>query len=86
MTPSQLKYEVEKAGHARYYFTRKTMKIFGDTMKNYGVRTANVIENITEKKVECWELFRKRPVKMGLKSSAYFDKETFSQVFQKSSY
>ena len=30
MTPSQLKYEVEAAGHERHFFDRKTMKFFGE--------------------------------------------------------
>ena len=46
MTPSQLKYEVEVAGHERHFFDRKTMKFFGDTMSNYGVRST-VITSIT---------------------------------------
>lgn len=72
MTPSELKYEVEKAGHESEFFTRKTMKFFGDTMKNYGVRDAG----------DCWELHRKHPVKHGLNSSTYFDKVKFNRVFK----
>lgn len=34
MTPSELKYQVEQTGSN--FFDRKTMKFFGDTMKNYG--------------------------------------------------
>ena len=71
MTPSMLKYKVEKAGNEPYFFTRKTMKFFGDTMRNYGVCDAG----------DCWELFRRRPVKYGVKSSAYFSKETLKRVF-----
>jgi len=70
MTPSELKYQVEQSGTNPYYFTRKTMKFFGDTMRNYGVRSSG----------DNWELYRKRPVKHGLKTSAYFDKETFERV------
>lgn len=72
MTPSKLKYEVEKAGYDKYFFARSTMRFFGDTMRNYGVRDAG----------DCWELWRKRPVKHGLNGSAYFDKVTFKQVFK----
>lgn len=72
MTTSELKYHVEQAGHESYFFTRKTMKFFGDTMRNYGVRDAG----------DCWELYRKHPVKHGLKNSAYFDKVTFNRVFK----
>ena len=69
MTSSELKYNVEKTDS--YFFTRKTMKFFGDTMRNYGVRSYDA---------NTWELYRKRPVKHGLCSSAYFDKQTFERA------
>lgn len=71
MTASELKQKVEAAGHVTYFFTHKTMRFFGDTMKNYGVRDGG----------DCWELHRKRPVKHGLQSSAYFDKKTFKRIY-----
>ena len=88
MTPSELKYNVEMRGS--YFFTRKTMKFFGDTMKNYGVRDGGEIEiNWDEKgnyieiprKIEIWELYRKRPVKHGMWKTTYFDKKTFERVY-----
>lgn len=81
MTPSELKYQVEQAGRDPYFFTRSTMRFFGDTMRNYGVRDAGTIETPTGRRVEAWELYRRRPVKHGLSSSAYFDKSTFARVF-----
>ena len=69
MTPAELKYLTEDT--EPHFFTHKTMRFFGDTMRNYGVRSAG----------DYWELYRKRPVKHGLDSSAYFDKETFNRVF-----
>ena len=75
MTPSELKANVQET--EPYFFDRKTMKFFGDTMKNYGVRSA-MIDNMP-----VWELYRKRPVKHGLKTSAYFDQKTFERVFPK---
>lgn len=81
MTPSELKRQVEAAGHERYFFTRDTMKFFGDTMRNYGV-TETVIINSTGNLVDCWELYRKRPVKHGMIDSAYFCKETFKRIFK----
>ena len=48
MTPSQLKYEVEAAGHERHFFDRSTMKFFGDTMSNYGVRSIVITCNYNE--------------------------------------
>jgi len=80
MTPSDLKYEVEK-GKGSFFFTRETMKFFGDTMKNYGVRKAT-INTRTELNVPCWELYRKRPVKHGRKDSVYFNFE-FNRIFKK---
>lgn len=80
MTPSDLKIHVENTGS--YFFTRETMSFFGDTMSNYRVRSATVIDHFN-KKVECWELWRKRPVKYGECSSAYFDKQTFERVLPK---
>ena len=91
MTPSQLKANVEAAGHERHFFDRKTMKFFGDTMSNYGVRSTVITCNYNEHgqyveggvPVEVWELYRKRAVKHGLKASAYFDKVSFKQVFER---
>ncbi len=76
MKPSELKalYERNEEG-AALFFTHDTMRFFGDTMKNYGVRKIRVAEKWTESKpepFEAWELYRKKPVKHGLKSSAYF--------------
>jgi len=82
MTPSELKYQVENTKGESYFFTRQTMKFFGDTMKNYGVRSATV-DTHTQQNVDVWELYRKRPVKHGLQKSAYFDKQTFKRVFAK---
>ena len=81
MNASELKYQVEASREEPYFFTRKTMKFFGDTMRNYGVRSA-VISTYDETAVDCWELYRKRPVRHGLQSSAYFRKSDFSQIFQ----
>lgn len=80
MTPSELKQLTEQT--SPYFFTSKTMKFFGDTMKNYGVRSCQV-DTVTRKNVSTWELYRKRPVKHGLQNSAYFDKKTFERVFPK---
>lgn len=69
MTPSQLKAKVLAHHPDSHFFDTKTMKFFGDTMKNFGVRS----------KGDYWELHRKRPVKHHLKDSHYFHKETFNQ-------
>ena len=78
MTPSELKANILAHGPDSHFFDRKTMKFFGDTMRNYGVRKAE-IEGIA-----VWELYRKRPVKHGLKSSAFFRTTDFEEVFERS--
>jgi len=80
MNASDLKYEVEKHGNEPHFFTRKTMKFFGDTIKNYGVRKTT-IDTYSEKGVPVYELYRRHPVKHGLKDSAYFDKRNYERRF-----
>lgn len=89
MTPSELKYNVENAGFDSHFFTRKTMSFFGDTLRNYGVCSATIStmydadgnyigkDGVT---IEVWELYRKTPVKHGMRDSAYFCKSTFKRV------
>ena len=77
MTPSKLKANILAHDPDSLYFDRKTMQFFGDTMKNYGVRKAEIGG------VPVWELYRKMPVKHGLKSSAFFRATDFQQVFER---
>ena len=72
MTPSKLKAKIIEHDPETHFFDAKTMKFFGDTMKNYGVYSNG----------DYWELYRKHPVKHGLKDSAFFDKTTFERVFK----
>ena len=67
MTPSELKRQYEIAHPDGLFFSRNNMKFFGDTMSNYGVRDAGTH----------WELYRKRPVKAGVRNSMFFEKDTF---------
>jgi hypothetical protein len=78
MTASELKYRVESAGHEPHFFTRRTMRFFGDTMRNYGCRATRIYIR-TGESVPVWELYRKRPVKHGLTGSAFFDRSTFER-------
>ena len=82
MTPSELKYQVEIHGEEPHFFDRKSMKFFGDSMRNYGVRKATITTNLREPHTEVWELYRKRPVLHGLSSSAYFRADTFARCFK----
>lgn len=76
-TASDLKYAVEQSGNEPFFFTRETMKFFGDTMRNYGIR------HLTINDQPVIELYRRKSVKHGLKESAYFDAETFKRIFPK---
>jgi hypothetical protein len=80
MTPSELKYNIERSGNNPYFFTRKTMSFFGDTMRNYGVRNTT-IKDREGQTIPVWELYRKRPVKHGLKSSHYFRQDDFTTAY-----
>lgn len=72
MRPSELKWNVEHSDSGHFFFTRETMRFFGDTMANYGVRDAG----------DSWELHRKRPVKYGLQASHFFNKLTFERIWK----
>ena len=77
MTVSELKEEVTKP----YFFTRDTMKFFGDTMKNYGVCSTTII-NLKGENMVVWELFRKYPNKYGLQKSKFFRKDNFKSEYK----
>ena len=82
MTPSQLKAHVEQTRSSSKFFCRENMRFAGDRMSNYGVRET-AIDTWTEEDVPVYELYRRKPVKGGLQSSAYFRKDTFEQTFPK---
>lgn len=82
MTASELKAMIEARGTSSHFFDRKTMKFHGDTMSNYGVYET-VIDTWSENNVEVYELYRRRPVKHGLQSSAYFRKDTLEPAHKK---
>lgn len=87
-TSSDLRYAVEQAGDT-HFFDRGTMRFFGDTMRNYGVRRVTVISNFDvagnyhEQGVErdVYELYRRKAVKHGNRGSAYFSATTFQRVY-----
>ena len=90
MTPSTLKFHVQQANGDSHYFDRSSMRFFGDTMANYGVRSAVVNSQYNAngdwvgadgEAVEVWELYRKRAVKHGLKDSVYFAKDDYRRVY-----
>ena len=85
MTPSELKYNVEYSNHEPYYFTRRTVKFFGDTMANFGCYSDKIVDNRTEKPVDVWVLYRKHRTSKGAPCGpcSYWDKQTFKRVFKR---
>lgn len=88
-TASDLRDFIESTGRDSHFFDRKTMRFFGDTMKNYGVskvtirvsydKDGNYIEE--GEQIEAWELFRRRAVKHGLHDSRFFRADNFHQAY-----
>lgn len=66
-TPSDLKYLYEENNPNGHYFTRSSMRCFGDTMKNYKVLT------LIHDNKKYYRLIRRNPVKHGMQNNAYFD-------------
>ena len=70
----------------RLYFHRETMKAFGDTMRNYGVKMVEIeLDNAfnhdgSRARANVWELYRRRPVDEGLNSSAFFAMDDFRLI------
>lgn len=80
-TPSDLKFWHEHKNPDSHFFTRKTMKSFGDTMRNYGVRQPRPVKMACGNEVMCYELFRRRPTFRGCGKSAWFDAETLARRY-----
>ena len=58
-----------------------------ETIRNYGVRSNTIKsgysqEGGTQTDIDVWELYRKTPVKYDLRTSSYFRKDNFEQVFK----
>lgn len=83
MTASKLRAELVSRNEESHFFSRPNMRFAGDTMRNYGVRGPVDVVTYSGDTVSAWELYRRKPVKMGLRSSAYFCAATFRQVFPK---
>jgi hypothetical protein len=79
MTKSELKRKVAETGS--FYFSRDSMKFFGDTMSNYSCsKNPEEIIDRSGNKRQVYALWRKRPVKMGACDPVYFDAITFQKV------
>lgn len=73
-SPKELKYRIEESTGRKNFFNPGTMRFFGDTMRNYGVRTLKIGDD------EIFELYRKKPVNGGLFTSRYFNSKDYRIV------
>lgn len=83
MRASELKAKVESANEDSKFFSRGNMRFAGDTMSNFGVRGPLPFVTHLGDRIQVYELYRRRPVKEGLRSSAYFNADTFRQTHGK---
>ena len=75
ITLHELKTRLDASNHNKYYFSKDTMKFFGDHMSNYGVKETMI------KGIKAIELYRIKPVKGGHQESAYFHPETLKTIY-----
>jgi hypothetical protein len=82
MNASTLKFYYQKHNPNGYFFSRRTMRFFGDTMRNYGVKSRRFLNGPGKHGpgADFWELWRKTPVNGGLRESAFFNKQSFQHV------
>jgi hypothetical protein len=71
-TKSDLRYMIMESGS--HFFDHSSMKFFGDTMANYGMRSTKISG------IEYFELYRRKTVKHGLNTSSYFRKTDLSKT------
>jgi hypothetical protein len=83
MNKTELKYNVSKA--EPFFFSRNSMKFFGDTMTNYSVpKNPITITDFENKSVQVYQLKRKKPVGHSRnQETTFFDAITFKRVFPK---
>ena len=80
MTASELRARIEESGFSPVFFTPETMRFFGDTMRNYGVRGPMRVEIRRGVFEAAYELYRRKPVKFGLCASAWFSASSFKRL------
>lgn len=61
-----------------FFFSKKTMKFFGDKVTNFGLRIVTI--NDGSEWIEVYELFRMKSVNHGNHSSFFFRTDTFERV------
>ena len=81
LTASDLKFYYEQA-QGGHFFTRDSMKFFGDTMANYGVRAqTEFVQTYHQKEpIECYVLYRRKKTSKGMYKSAYFACSDFEVI------
>lgn len=72
-----LKHYMEASGKHPYFFSKDTMRFFGDTMSNFGLRRTSLGD------IPVFCLYRKRPVKDGLSQPFYFNRLTLERVIER---
>lgn len=78
ITVYELKRRYQRAEPEGYFFDRKTMAFFGDTMKNYGVKMVLVNDLDTGESFKCYALYRKAKTPKGAGShTTYFSKDGY---------
>ena len=90
LNPSQLRYEVEQHHPESYFFDRKNMRFFGDTMRNFGcyqdtIRASYSIDGEWEPEGidrDVYVLYRKNAKRNQNKVAGYFCCITFKKVYK----
>lgn len=83
MNSTEFKWRYENANPGTHYFDQKTMKCFGDTMRNFGVCSEGKKTREEDgKTVEVFCLYRRRNTRKGApsKTMLYVWADTFQRV------
>lgn len=78
MSVFELQTKVEATGSK--FFSKNTLRFAGDSVGNFGVSATPVKINTKAGPGLVWELYRRRPVKHAVQTSAYFCVWTFQQL------
>jgi hypothetical protein len=73
MTPSDLKRHHETNNPDSYFFSRETMRFFGDTMSNYATSSRiYYMRGYDGSLTPCYRLTRKKPTRKGAPITSWF--------------
>lgn len=80
-TPSDLKAAHEAANPDSLFFSRETMRFWGDTMRNFGVRQPVEVTTSQGVTTLAFELYRRRTNARNSRLGSYwFDAVTFARI------